>query len=94
MKTVEEMKEIFKDEGFRFIYEWKDEPNTVYEEHAHKGKTSLYIVSGEVVFLTGIEKTVKAGERFDVPVGVKHTAKVGAEGCVYVVGEEFEDNEI
>lgn len=94
MKTSDEIKNIFENESFKFVYEWKDEPNTVYEEHAHKGRTSLYILKGEVTFLTGIQKTVKQGERFDVPVGVKHTAKVGSEGCVYVVGEDFEDNEI
>jgi len=40
--------------------------------------------SGETV------ATVIAGERFDVPIGTKHSAVVGPEGCDWVVGEEIE----
>jgi hypothetical protein len=33
---------------------------------------------------------VRAGERFDVPVGVDHSAVVGDTGWTVVVGEEIE----
>jgi len=82
--------EIFKSEGFTHIYEWKDKPGIKYEEHAHKGKVSLYITAGSVTFSGGINKELKSGERFDVPVGIAHTAIVGLNGCSYIVAEEIE----
>jgi quercetin dioxygenase-like cupin family protein len=79
----------FKKE-FPHVYTWVDEPFTEYPEHAHKGNVSLFITHGSVTFFGSIEKTLKAGDRFDVPVGVLHTAKVGSDGCEYIVGEEIE----
>ena len=54
-----------------------------------KEKVSFYVMKGPN-FLTGITRTLKAGERFDVPVGVTHTAKVSNDGCEYIVGQEIE----
>ncbi len=96
---VEELKSFFnpqslkielKEEGFAHIYDWSDKPNTEYPEHTHKGKVSFYITRGSVTFSGDIKTTVSAGERFDVPVGVKHSAIVSPEGCDWIVGEEIE----
>ena len=84
------MRGKLKAEGFPHIFDWHDEPNAEYPEHSHKGKVSFFITHGSVTFFGGIEKTVKTNERFDVPVGVKHSAKVGPEGCDWSVGEEIE----
>lgn len=35
---------------------------------------------------------LKAGDRIDVPVGKKHRAKVGPEGCQFIVGEMIESD--
>ena len=88
--NIEELKEQLRSEGFPHVFEWTDPPHTKYENHPHKGKVSVYVTRGEVVFSGGIERVVKAGERFDVPPGVLHTAIVGPEGCDWVVGEEIE----
>ena len=79
------------EEGFLHIYEWKDEPGTKYPAHAHKGKVTLYILEGCLTFNFG-EKvvTLKEGDRFNVPIGEGHTAKVGKNGCLYLVGELIE----
>lgn len=84
------LKKVLETEGYPIVYEWVDKPNTEYAEHSHKGKVSFYVMKGAVTFLTGITRTVKAGERFDVPVGVTHTAKVSNDGCEYIVGQEIE----
>jgi GrpB-like predicted nucleotidyltransferase (UPF0157 family) len=84
------LKKVLETEGYPIVYEWVDKPNTEYAEHFHKGKVSFYVMKGSVTFLTGITRTVKAGERFDVPVGVTHTAKVSNDGCEYIVGQEIE----
>lgn len=79
-----------KDDGYLHIFEWADAPNTVYEEHEHKGRTAFYILRGAVTFTSGFDKTFSAGERFDVPPGIKHAAIVGPEGCDWIVAEDIE----
>ena len=84
-------KQQLEKDGFKNIYEWKDEPNTVYPKHRHKDKVSFYIIDGSLVFL--IEDKVielKSGDRFDVPPNQEHTAKVGSKVCVFIVGEMIE----
>lgn len=88
--NIEELKQQFHNEGFPHVFEWTDEPNAIYGPHTHQGKVSVYVVRGEVVFSDGIERTVKTGERFDIPPGVRHTAVIGSEGCDWIVGEEVE----
>ena len=82
--------EDFKKE-FLHVYEWIDEPGTVYPLHSHKGKVAMYVTKGEITFSfpeTDEEKKIVAGERFDVPVGKIHSAKVGLDGASYIIGEE------
>jgi len=85
-------KDILESEGFVHVYEWRDEPNVEYSAHAHKGKVTLFVDSGDVTFhfSDGTKRTVSSGERFDVPVGLGHSAKVGSGGCNYIVGEMIE----
>jgi hypothetical protein len=84
------IKEQFKKDGYVHIFEWHDDPNTVYAEHEHQGRTAFYIVKGSVTFTSGFDKTFKAGERFDAPPCIKHAAIVGPEGCDWIVAEEIE----
>ena len=84
------LKQKLTDQGFPIVYEWTDEPGTVYEEHSHKGRVAFYVTKGSVTFSGGIEKNVSAGEFIEVPIGVAHTALVSDEGCEYVVGQEIE----
>jgi quercetin dioxygenase-like cupin family protein len=79
------------EEGFPHIYEWHDEPGVEYPAHAHKGAVSMYILEGSLTFWFGVEEQIlKEGDRFDVPVGKEHTAKVGEQGCTFLVGEMIE----
>jgi hypothetical protein len=84
------MKKSFEFDGFKEVYEWYDEPNTIYEEHMHKGKVSIYIAEGSVTFSGGINRTLVKYDSFDVPINTLHSAKVGSEGCKYIVGQEIE----
>lgn len=80
-----------QDEGFAHIYEWSDEPGTEYPAHSHKGAVSMYILKGGIVFWFGTEEiALNEGDRFDAPVGIEHTAKVGSDGCTFLVGEMIE----
>ncbi len=81
---------FLENKGFIHIFPWRDEPNAVYPEHSHRGNVSLCILDGSVTFHGELQKTLTAGDQFDVPGATKHSAVVGPEGCEYVVGEEIE----
>ena len=88
---TELIKQQLKEQGFVHIYEWTDEPNTEYPEHSHKGKVTFYIVDGTILMnVDGIHISLRKGDKYDVPVGIPHTAKVGIDGCSFIVGEEIE----
>lgn len=89
--NIEDCCKQLESEGFKHVYEWTDEPGTVYPSHAHQDAVSMYITTGGLTF-TFPDKTVslKEGNRFDVPPGKDHTAIVGPAGCSYVVGEMIE----
>jgi quercetin dioxygenase-like cupin family protein len=90
MELSERWLKKFEEEGFTHVYDWDDAPGTVYEAHAHKGKVSLFVTDGSITFdFEGEKREVKAGERFDVPIGAVHSAVVGPQGWLVVVGEEI-----
>ncbi len=77
-------------EGFASVYEWEDGAGTVYPEHSHKGKVSLLVTDGSIIFdFTGQKKELIANQRFDIPVGIPHSAVVGPKGWIVIVGEEI-----
>lgn len=90
MELSERWIQTFEDEGFSSVYEWQDPAGTIYEEHAHKGKVSLFVTDGSITFdFSGEKKEVSQNQRFDVPVGVPHSAIVGPQGWIGIVGEEI-----
>jgi quercetin dioxygenase-like cupin family protein len=75
-------------EGFSHIFVWEDGPNTDYPEHTHRSETAHIVLSGEMIITTdGQSTTYRAGDRCDVPSGATHSAKMGPDGCRYLVGE-------
>ena len=85
-------KEMLEKEKFLRVYEWHDNAGIKYPKHTHKGEVALFIVNGDITFHfpDNTTHTVHTGERFDVPVGIEHSAIVGQNGCDYVVGEMIE----
>ncbi len=91
MELSERWLKKFEEENFASVYEWQDPAGTSYPEHTHKGKASLFVTDGSITFDFGGEKReVKAGERFDVPVGQPHLAIVGPQGWIGIIAEEIE----
>ena len=75
-------------EGFLHTYVWADGPNAHYPEHTHSDETAHIVLSGEMTLtLNGESHLYRAGERCDVPAGVKHSAHMGRIGCRYLIGE-------
>ena len=78
-----------REEGFSHTYFWLDGPNAFYPDHTHAEVTAHIILEGEMTVTSeGRTATYRAGDRFDVPAGAVHRARVGPAGCRYVVGEK------
>jgi quercetin dioxygenase-like cupin family protein len=66
-------------------------PNVDIGKHSHPGVESGYVLEGEsVLVIEGQpDKTIKAGDSYQIPPGAVHTARSGAKGAkiiaVYVV---------
>lgn len=86
----QEAKDLLVKEGFGNINVWQDGPNFEYGQHTHEKLTAHIILEGEMLLTDhlGQEKTIKAGDRLDIPAGTIHKAKMGAVGCKYAVGEK------
>ena len=90
MELSERWMQKFEEEDFISVYEWQDPAGTIYEEHSHKGKVSLFVTDGSIMFdFEGEKREVKAGERFDVPVGKLYKAVVGPMGLIAIISEEI-----
>jgi quercetin dioxygenase-like cupin family protein len=84
----EKLARTLKQEGFRQTYVWQDAPNAAYPHHTHPTETAHIILNGEMTLtMDGKSHTYRAGERWDVPAGVAHSARMGPGGCRYLVGE-------
>jgi len=76
-------------EGFAHTFVWQDGPEALYPDHAHTRETAHIILSGEMTLtMDGKSRVFRAGDRCDVPAGAVHSARMGARGCRYLVGEK------
>lgn len=75
-------------ERFGYTYVWEDGANAFYPEHTHETATAHIILRGEMTLTMNSEtQTYRAGERCDMPAGAVHSAKMGPQGCRYLIGE-------
>lgn len=80
----------FEDEGFLSVYECSNSAGTVYPEHSHLGQVAIFVTDGSVTFdFSGEKKIVTALERINIPAGAIHSAVVGPQGWIGIVGEEI-----
>jgi len=89
--TIDEeaLHEQLRSEGFRKTYTWQDAPNAFYPEHTHPSETAHIILDGEMTLTTKDgARAYRAGERCDVPSGAVHSARMGPQGCRYLIGEK------
>ena len=87
--TEQELEEQLIDEGFSGIFVHRDSPHAHYPDHTHSGITVHIVLEGEITVTSeGQTITYKTGDRFDVPSGEVHSAKIGPDGCLYMIGEK------
>ena len=81
--------EQLRAEGFAHTYVWQDGPGTLYPDHTHRTETAHIVLAGELeLTMNGETRRFGAGERCDVPAGAVHSARMGREGCRYLIGEK------
>lgn len=77
------------EEGFSGIFIHTDRPGAYYPDHTHQGVTAHIVLDGEITVTSeGNTNTYTQGQRFDVPSGTVHSAKIGSQGCRYMIGEK------
>ena len=78
-----------RSKGFTHTFVWEDGPSVFYPDHAHATVTAHIILDGEMTVTSqGKSETYKAGDRFDVPADSVHSARMGPQGCRYLIGEK------
>lgn len=91
MELSERCIKTLEKEGFLHIFEWHDSEGTVYEEHTHQDKVTIFVTEGSLHLFIGSEKVLlKAGDRYNIPPLTPHYGVVGPEGCQLVIGEMIE----
>jgi quercetin dioxygenase-like cupin family protein len=74
--------------GFSHTFVWEDRPNAHYPDHTHAEQTAHIVLSGEMALtMGGKTQTYGVGQRCDVPAGAVHSARMGPQGCRYLIGE-------
>lgn len=72
-----------KEEGLR-AYEWSNSPNHRYGVRSHNYHKVLYVLEGSLDIAlpeSNQSVTLKAGDRIDIPSGVRHGLIVGNKGA-------------
>lgn len=77
------------EDGFSRTFVWQDGPGACYPDHTHPMTTAHVILEGEMMLTSeGETRTYRAGDRCDVPANTIHSARMGPEGCRYLIGEQ------
>jgi quercetin dioxygenase-like cupin family protein len=85
----QEFREQLRRQGFSRVYVWQDGAGAFYPDHTHDGLTAHIILDGEMTLtMRGESKTYRTGDRCDVPADALHAARMGPEGCRYMIGEK------
>ena len=84
-----EFREQLRRQGFSRVYVWRDGAGAFYPGHTHDGLTAHIVLDGEMTLtVRGESKTYRTGDRCDVPADALHAARMGPEGCRYMIGEK------
>lgn len=80
----EALRQLMLDENLE-PYRWTNDPGDYYDAHVHNYHKVIYVVSGSITFgfpVVDAPTTLRAGDRLDLPAGVRHNAAVGPDGVV------------
>ena len=80
--TEEDLKAELDEQELR-IFNWSSPPEDVFAGHTHGYHKILYVVDGSIKFeFPTRHETINlnAGDRLDLPAGIRHNAVVGMDG--------------
>ncbi len=87
--TREEWEKKLGVEGYSGLYVQEDPAGLFYSDHTHALTSMHVILSGSMeLIIGGVSHVLKEGDRFDVPANAVHSAKMGPDGCKYLIGEK------
>jgi quercetin dioxygenase-like cupin family protein len=93
--TEKDWREKLAAEGFETIDVGTDPAGMEYPSHSHETYVEHVILSGEMTLtIEGETRILKAGDTclrrqgWGAPAGAVHSAKIGSEGCTYLIGEK------
>ncbi len=87
--TPDRARKKLEGEGFSGIRVWRDSAGTLYPDHRHPGTHAYLVLDGGMdLTINGKTTTLRQQDRFDVPAGVIHSARMGPRGCWYATGEK------
>ena len=70
------------------VWKWSDPAGTDYQAHSHDLDECIWLLDGEMTFAAlGRDVRLAVGDRLLLPKGTEHTARAGAAGATYLVGE-------
>jgi quercetin dioxygenase-like cupin family protein len=70
------------------VWKWSDPVGADYQAHSHDLDECIWLLAGEMTFAAlGRDVRLAAGDRLLLPKGTEHTARAGAAGATYLVGE-------
>ncbi len=81
--TLNSISQLMQKDGLR-PYMWMNMPNHRYAVRSHGYDKVLYVISGtlEIILPDSNQRIVlKAGDRVDIPAGVRHGTNVGQNGA-------------
>ena len=81
--TMSNITRIMKAEGLR-PYMWTNQANYRYALRSHGYSKVLFVLQGKIeINLPDINQTIRlrAGDRIDIPRGIRHSAIVGSSGA-------------
>jgi quercetin dioxygenase-like cupin family protein len=80
--THADIKHLLEAEGLTY-YAWWNDPLDTYSAHSHPFNKVIYVAEGSITFglpKQGLNITLKAGDRLDLPAGTVHNAVASVEG--------------
>ncbi len=82
-----------KSEGYQKVYVWDAEPEEIDAEHQHKFDTLLIILRGQIQITSLVNGLIvnmshQIGAHISIYKHTPHSAKVGPDGCRYIVAEK------
>lgn len=89
----QEIIENLKLEGYQNAYAYDAESGEIDEEHEHDFDTRIVVLEGQIQITSLIDGVVvnqshQKGSEFTIERNTPHSAKVGSEGCRYIVSEK------